>query len=177
MALVALAVACAPLACGRHPKAGKVPAPTVPDAIIASSDEAPMIRATSDGMDKYECKRDDKGAPVWVDVAPDLAPTTLYDETGLIGRRSRGPVFESSDGSMAVAKVKSTVKAPDGQGVDWVLYTTTPSGNGAFGKVTSVQRVNTVGGLPPPAGCDAQNIGATHSVAFRATYYFYSTSP
>jgi hypothetical protein len=56
----------------------------------------------------------------------------------------------------------------------WVLMRaqTTPD-EGLFAGVTSVQRVNTSGGVAPASGCDADNAGKEARVAFAADYYFY----
>jgi hypothetical protein len=42
-----------------------------------------------------------------------------------------------------------------------------------FAGVTSIQRVNTTGGVAPPGGCSAANAGAESRVPFTAQYYFY----
>ncbi len=44
---------------------------------------------------------------------------------------------------------------------------------GTLGGVEYVQRVDTVGGLPPPTGCDPGTVGATVKVPYSATYVFY----
>jgi hypothetical protein len=44
---------------------------------------------------------------------------------------------------------------------------------GLFAGVTSVQRVNTSGGVAPAAGCDADNVGKEARSRFSADYYFY----
>ena len=44
---------------------------------------------------------------------------------------------------------------------------------GLFAGVTSFQRVNTNGGAPPRAGCDADHGGAEARQNFTADYYFY----
>ena len=56
--------------------------------------------------------------------------------------------------------------------IPWLLLGTKSVGNdGAFSKVTSIQRVATVGGVAPAGGC-AQ--GAQARVDYSADYYFFS---
>ena len=55
-----------------------------------------------------------------------------------------------------------------------LLLATTPEGpQGAFSKVTSIQRVNTVGGIAPTTGCGATTSGTRTRVAYSADYYFF----
>jgi hypothetical protein len=42
-----------------------------------------------------------------------------------------------------------------------------------FAGVTSIQRVNTSGGIAPAKGCDDTHTGSETRVAFSADYYFY----
>jgi hypothetical protein len=44
---------------------------------------------------------------------------------------------------------------------------------GLFSGVTSVQRVNTAGGVAPAAGCTDTSVGSETRVNFSADYYFY----
>ena len=47
-------------------------------------------------------------------------------------------------------------------------------GQGAFGSIGWVQRVQTVGGKAPSSGCDQAHAGTETRVDYRATYYFYA---
>lgn len=42
-------------------------------------------------------------------------------------------------------------------------------------KVTSIQRVNTVGGVAPAAGCSSATAGTTARVDYAADYLFFKT--
>ena len=58
-----------------------------------------------------------------------------------------GPTWEASDGSKVVGVVKAKVDAPDPRSIPWLLLETHGTGKaGMFAKVTSIQRVATVGG-------------------------------
>ena len=46
-----------------------------------------------------------------------------------------------------------------------------------FAGVTSIQRVNTNGGIAPATGCDDSHAGNEARVAFSADYYFYKRRP
>jgi hypothetical protein len=56
----------------------------------------------------------------------------------------------------------------------WLLLRaqSTPD-SGLFSGVTSIQRVNTAGGVAPLEGCNDTNIGKEARVSFAADYYFY----
>jgi hypothetical protein len=45
---------------------------------------------------------------------------------------------------------------------------------GVFRNITSIQRVNTAGGLPPPSGCSNAAIGTTIRIHYTADYYFFA---
>jgi hypothetical protein len=64
---------------------------------------------------------------------------------------------------------------PAGAGnLPWALYRTVSSADGGlFSGVTSVQRVNTAGGVAPATGCSDTSVGSETRVNFSADYYFY----
>jgi len=68
--------------------------------------------------------------------------------------------------------VKQRADAPAAGNIPWLLLgTKSVGGEGAFSKVSSVQRVATVGGVAPGGTC-AQ--GAQARVDYTADYYFFS---
>lgn len=73
--------------------------------------------------------------------------------------------------------VDAAYVAPDA--IEWLLLEVTGPQAGATGgdKLTAavrIQRVNTVGGMKPPAGeCTAATINTRKFVAYQADYYFY----
>jgi hypothetical protein len=155
-------------------KLSAISPPSVPDALRASDGEVPVAKAAAQGTQIYECQGSDGSAYAWKLIGPQAQ---LTDPNGkLMGRHFAGPTWESTDGSKVVGEMKVKVDAPGGQAIPWLLLkATSTSGMGTFAKVTSVQRVDTVGGLPPSTGCEAQHAAARESVPYRATYYFYST--
>jgi hypothetical protein len=42
--------------------------------------------------------------------------------------------------------------------------------------VTSIQRLNTSGGVAPASGCDADHLGAVANVPYTADYFFYKAN-
>jgi hypothetical protein len=67
------------------------------------------------------------------------------------------------------------VDAPDSAAIPWVLLTATGhSGNGVLSRVTTIQRIHTVGGQPPACGCDPMTLGAEFKSSYSAEYYFYA---
>jgi hypothetical protein len=154
--------------------ASKLTPPSVPDVLRAGEGEVLTAKGLAQGTQNYECQAGDNGSYAWKLLGPEAQ---LTDETNgkTMAHHYAGPTWESPDGSKVVGEVKAKSDAPGGQAVPWLLLKAkSTSGTGVFGKVTSVQRVDTVGGVAPPTGCDAQHVGAKHSAGYKATYYFYS---
>jgi len=137
----------------------------VPDGIKTADNESLARIVPANGVQIYEC-RDSK----WVFVAPEAQ---LFDAGGrLIGRHYAGPIWESADGSKVVGAVKSRADAPAAGAIPWLLLSTkSVGGEGAFSKVTSIQRVSTTGGVAPTGGCT--QAGTQTGVYYSADYYFF----
>lgn len=124
------------------------------------------------GVQVYECraKKDAAGQYEWAFVAPEAE---LFDARGAAaGKHYAGPHWEALDGSKTLGSVAARADAPNGS-IPWLLLTTRPAGGaGAFANVTSIQRVNTTGGLAPAGGCGAANTGAVARVPYTADYNF-----
>jgi len=128
------------------------------------------------GVQIYECRaKKDSGGYEWAFVAPDAQ---LSDRTGrAIGTHGAGPSWQASDGSRVVGTVKQRADAPTAGAIPWLLLTAKSDGPpGAFSKVTSIQRVNTVGGVAPETGCGATTNGTKTRVAYTADYYFFQVN-
>jgi len=83
-------------------------------------------------------------------------------------------VYECRDGKWAFVapEAEQRADAPAAGNIPWLLLGTKSVGSaGTFSKVTSIQRVATVGGVAPVGGC-AQ--GAQARVDYTADYYFFS---
>ena len=92
---------------------------------------------------------------------------------GEIGSHYAGPTWESKSGSKVEGRrVLGTGCTPDPTAIAWIVLSKfRTEGAGIFSKVTYIQRVNTVGGLPPlePGSVD----GETKQIPYTAEYYFY----
>ena len=144
----------------------------VPDKIKGAANESLAIIAAAKGVQIYEC-RANKGAKTadWVFVAPEA---DLFDTTGKkIGRHYAGPRWESLDGSMIAGTQKERIDAPQADAIPWLLLTAKSVGpEGSFSKITSVQRVSTVGGAAPKTGCSSASVGQVARMPYTADYYF-----
>ena len=92
-----------------------------------------------------------------------------------IGRHYAGPHWEAADGSKISGTVKERADAPVADAIPWLLLTASSVGpEGSFSKVTSIQRVNTVGGVAPRGGCSQSTAGAPARISYAADYYFFA---
>jgi len=146
----------------------------VPDSIQAPAGEALILMARATGFQIYVCRLGADGKPAWTLKAPDAE---LFDEQGKsIGKHFGGPTWQLNDGSQVTGKMAAKVDAPDPTAIPWLLVVVTGhSGNGKLSGVTSIQRVNTVGGLAPAASeCTAQSGEVEFKSSYSADYYFYA---
>jgi hypothetical protein len=150
------------------------PAPSIiPDQLNPGAKESMTLIVPAKGVQIYECRAGKAGAYEWAFVAPEAE---LFDTTGKrIGRHYAGPHWESGDGSRIVGAMKARADAPATGAIPWLLLGTKSVGaDGSFSKVTSIQRVNTVGGVAPRAGCSEGNAGTPARVPYTADYYFFT---
>ncbi len=141
--------------------------------IAAPTGELPVMTVAAHGVQIHECRAAPGAAPAWAFVAPEA---DLFDARGVrIGRHGAGPSWEHEDGSRFDGTVRTQMAAPRAGAIPWMLITARQQGPavGVFSRVTSVQRVNTVGGQPPDHGCDAATLGHRAHVAYRADYVLF----
>jgi hypothetical protein len=147
----------------------------VPDKLRPSPNEYLAMVVPARGVQIYECRarKDQAGGYEWAFVAPEA---DLFDAGGnRIGRHYAGPHWESNDGSKVLGTAKERADAPEAGAIPWLLLTAKSVGaEGSFGKVTSVQRVNTVGGVAPKAGCSQATAGTTARINYTADYQFFT---
>jgi Protein of unknown function (DUF3455) len=138
----------------------------VPDNLKPGANESLALVAAATGVQIYEC-RDRK----WAFVAPQAE---LWDARGrLIGTHYAGPHWELADGSKIVGAVKQRADAPEAGAIPWLLLGAKSVGaEGAFSKVTSIQRVATHGGVAPAGACDKP--GEEARVYYTADYHFFT---
>ena len=131
-----------------------------------------MVRAT--GFQIYVCRPDANGKPAWTLKAPEAE---LFDEQGnVIGKHFGGPTWQLNDGGQITGKMVAKADAPDPKAIPWLLVTVTSNaGNGVLSRVTTIQRINTVSGLPPAASeCSESSGEVEFKSSYSADYYFYA---
>ena len=138
----------------------------IPDAIAAPG-EGVVATWHAAGAQVYECKAGADGKLAWTFREP---IATLLHDGKTIGRHYAGPSWEHLDGSAIVAKVIGNAPAPGATDIPWLkLQVVASRGSGVLSGVTTVQRINTVGGQHAGA-CDRG--GAFHSAPYAADYVF-----
>jgi hypothetical protein len=172
----------------------------LPVALRASQDEVLQEIMTTHGDETYICHRtalpadpltrfgasgatptDAAGNRVYIDHTqllwdPSGSEATLVDAGGeSAGTVAPGHYFLSYDGSY----VKASVTAESQVGANaltWARYeagyvAAPRPGNGRFSNISSIQRIDTSGGLPPQPTCELE--GSRLLVPYAATYMFY----
>jgi hypothetical protein len=137
-------------------------------AAIAAPGEALVATVQAAGAQVYECRLDAAGKLAWQFREP---IATLMVEGKTIGRHYAGPTWEMSDGSAVDAKASG--RAPGASANDIPLLkldVAARRGNGQLAGVTTIQRINTKGGV---AGGECSSYGALLSVPYTADYAFY----
>ncbi len=166
--LVLFVASCASLQAPRS--AVEVPAKLKPGA-----NESLAMIVHAKGVQIYECRArmDQAGGYEWAFVAPEA---DLFDAGGQqIGRHYAGPRWESTDGSKILGASKERADAPAADAIPWLLLSAKSVGpEGSFSKVTSVQRVSTVGGVAPTVGCSQAAAGTSARINYTADYYFFT---
>jgi hypothetical protein len=150
--------------------------PQVPDAIAAPNDVTLAVHDRGIGVQIYNCaaSTDASGTSTyaWAFKAPDAL---LYDQTfAPVGSHGAGPSWLAQDGSAVEAREIARADAPRAGAVPWLLLKELAvRGDGVFGNVAFVQRIDTAGGVAPAYGCDASTANTEVRVPYSADYYFY----
>jgi hypothetical protein len=138
----------------------------VPDAIAAPG-ETVILTVHAQGAQLYECKAGTDGKSAWAFREP---IATLMVDGKTVGRHYAGPNWEHSDGSAVVGKAAGSVPGAMLSDIPWLkLEVISRRGSGVLAGVTTVQRINTRGGMPQGA-CD--KAGAFANVPYSADYVF-----
>ena len=119
------------------------------------------------GVQIYSCN-----GTAWSFVAP--RADLVGDNGKLLIKHYGGPTWEANDGSWVKAARVDGVDV-DPAAIPWLLLrATSTSKGGPLSLTTYIQRVNTTGGLMPPAGeCTAADAGEVREVAYTSDYYFW----
>jgi hypothetical protein len=142
-------------------------APTpLPDAIAAPG-ETVVLTVHALGAQVYECKAGADGKSAWAFREP---IATLMADGKTVGRHSAGPNWELGDGSAVVGKAAASVPGATPGDIPWLkLEVISRRGSGILAGVTTVQRINTAGGMLQGA-CD--KTGTFGNVPYSADYVF-----
>lgn len=153
-------------------------APAAPDALRPPPNQVLTLETLATGVQIYECQASQDQPPrfEWVFTAPEAE---LFDRAGrLLGKHYAGPTWLSTDGSTVVGEVKARDAGTDPDAIPWLLLTAkSRSGNGVFGQVGSIQRLETSGGKAPAEPCNQEAVSRVARVPYKATYYFYVPRP
>jgi hypothetical protein len=137
-------------------------------AAIAVLGETLVATVHAEGAQVYECKADTTGKLVWQFREP-VATLVVAGKT--VGRHYAGPTWEMTDGSAVVAKVASRAPGDTAQDIPLLkLEVVSGRGSGQLSGVTTVQRLNTRGGVAEGACSSA---GAFLNVPYSADYAFH----
>ena len=165
-ALSCLLLAAAPAWAAIAPPAGTIP------ALRASAAEEAAFVLSAEGAHVFQCRPvDGNGRWGWVFTAPDA---TLYEGSRTVGTLQVPNLWESTSDRSSVAGVVRATQSAGSSNLPWAALDAHPIGaSGMFTGVTSIQRVNTQGGVAPTTACGPGNENAESRVNFRADYYFY----
>src|SRR5215510_9866791 len=136
----------------------------VPPAIVAPGESA-VVTLHAEGAQVYECKAGSDGKLAWAFREP-IATLLLDGKT--VGRHYAGPNWDHVEGSGVTGKVLANAPGKTASDIPWLkLEVTARRGSGVLSTATTVQRINTVGGVMSGA-CD--KAGAFHSAPYATDY-------
>lgn len=139
----------------------------VPDAIAARG-ETLVATFHAEGAQVYECKADASGKLGWQFREP---IATLLIDGKTVGRHYAGPNWELADGSAVVGKAAGRAPGATAKDIPLLkLEVASQRGSGQLSGVTTIQRINTKGGVAEGA---CERAGAFLSVPYAADYTFY----
>ena len=145
----------------------------IPDTLQPAQSALAMV-VPARGVQIYECRAKGEGHE-WAFVAPDADLFDLHGQR--IGHHGAGPYWQAADGSRVVGTVKARADAPAANAIPWLLLATKDTGPaGAFSGVTSIQRVNTVGGTAPAVPCTRDANGKQARIHYAADYRFFTSA-
>jgi hypothetical protein len=140
-------------------------------AAISAPDKQAVMQVHGEGAQIYECKAADGGHLSWQFREP---IASLIQDGRTIGRHYAGPTWEI--GSSAItAKVVGRAPGTAATDIPWLkLEVTDRRGGGPLMDVTTVQRLNTVGGNLEG---DCEKAGDLRAEAYSADYVFLAKIP
>jgi Protein of unknown function (DUF3455) len=138
----------------------------IPDA-VAASNEAVVATVHAEGAQIYNCKADAGGKLTWQFREP---IATLLNDGRTVGRHFAGPSWELADGSAVTGKIAGRAAGATPKDIPLLkLEAASHRGSGQLASVTTIQRLNTKGGVVE-GSCDFA--GAFLAVPYSADYTF-----
>ena len=146
----------------------------MPAGLTPAADQNLVKEFDGVGVQIYSCNLTGT-TYAWTFIAPE-ADLFRHDGNHRVGSHFAGPTWEAKDGSYVVGVKVASANSPDGA-IPWLLLTAGSHGgpDGRFTDFTTIQRLDTVGGVAPATGCDAAHVGAVAEVPYSAHYFFYET--
>jgi hypothetical protein len=136
-------------------------------AAVAAPGETVIATVHAEGAQVYDCKANAEGKLVWTFREP---IATLLVDGKTVGRHYAGPNWEHIDGSAVVGKLAGRAPGATAKDIPWLkLEVTQRRGNGLLTPATTIQRVNTSGGVAE-GPCD--KAGAFLSAPYSTDYIF-----
>jgi hypothetical protein len=190
--LTASLVACTFILSGVAQASDQIVRPIVPLEIEVSSAYKLFLSGHAVGTQNYICAPAAVPSGVdWLFIGPQATVFNAYGEQLLTHFQSQNPLQanalhatwqHSGDTSAAWAKklrgsTDPAYVAPDA--IEWLLLEVTgrqigPTGGVKLATPVYIQRVNTVGGVKPPAAeCTPSTVNTRKLVPYQADYYFY----
>jgi hypothetical protein len=139
---------------------------------ISVRDGTALVTLHAEGAQLYECKPDSgskpqAGALTWQFREP---IATLILDGKSVGRHYAGPAWDYYDGSGVKGKVIASTPGATPNDIPWLkLEIVDHRNSGVLSSVTTVQRINTRGGL---AQGSCERAGDFLSVSYSADYVF-----
>ena len=132
--------------------------------------------AHASGSQIYTCQPGTDGKFEWTLKAPEAELRNNQGE--IVGHHYAGPAWKLNDGSEVTGRAVAKVDSPASDSIPWLQVTVARrSGNGMLSRVTTIQRIHTKGGQPPPAAeCNALKEKVEAKSIYTADYYFYAPS-
>jgi hypothetical protein len=153
------------LAFGHRAAADDIP------AALAAPGETVAYQVHALGAQIYECMADGKGKLTWQYHEP---IATLMHEGRTVGRHYAGPSWEIGL-SQLKGKVTATSPASNSQDIPWLkLGVAEATDDGELDGVTTIQRINTIGGV---LDGECAKSGDFRAQAYEADYLFLKQQP
>jgi hypothetical protein len=145
--------------------------PDLPTALDVPAGQSLGFDLIGRGVQIYICT-----AGGWVFQAPSATLFEDPDNDGdgkAVGIHYAGPTW-ADDRGLVVGRVVARVPSPTPGSIPWLrLAAVASDGHGRFPTVSTVLRLETVGGVAPKTGCDSTTPGAIARVPYSAHYFFF----